>query len=133
MNEIFPMEPSEFKNSHSVKSYKKNIRNFNDAEKRIASKLYKISILIFNRIILRFVSKLCQNFIIHICNTVREISRQRASWSARVKFKKGFRIWKYWFLSEFSTTIFKDFMRCRRFRYIHAEGAARALAIILTH
>ena len=41
LNDIFPMKPSEFKISHSVKSYDKkpleNLRYFNDAENRIAS------------------------------------------------------------------------------------------------
>ena len=34
---------------------------------------------------------------------------------------------KIGFLSEVSTTIFKDFMRCRRFSYTHAEVPSRAL------
>ena len=65
MNEIFLMKPSKSKISHSVKSYdektSKNCRNFYDTEKRIISKLSKISIRNFNSTILRLDLTLYQN------------------------------------------------------------------------
>ena len=46
--------------------------------------------------------------------------------SGRVVFS-GRKNKKNEFLSYLYTTVFKDFMRCRRFQYIHAEEASRAL------
>ena len=61
-------------------------------------------------------------------NTVRDITRQRASWSDRagstLEKDSGHEIKEKDFISEVSTTIFNDFIRCRRFSYIHAEGSS---------
>ena len=67
LNEIFAMKSSEFEISHSIEFYKrrktaKNWWNFYYVEKRIISKLWKISISNFNCKISRSDSRLCQNF-----------------------------------------------------------------------
>ena len=68
------------------------------------------------------------NFHVRIYNTVRDTSSQRASWSGRFNFRIQDTKIRKLVLSKVSTTIFKDFMRCRRFRNIHAEEASHALS-----
>ena len=64
MNKTFSKKPSQFEIFHSFGRYDKktaeNWRNFNDAEKRIVSKLQKILIPHFCKTILSLESRLCQ-------------------------------------------------------------------------
>ena len=66
LNQTFPMKPSEFKISILVESYDEktaeNYRNRYVAEKRIVSKLSKISIPNFNSTNWRLKYKFCYNF-----------------------------------------------------------------------
>ena len=116
------MKPSELKISISVESHDEktveNYRNCYISEKRIVSKLSKISISNFNTMNWRLGGKFCYSLIC-IFNTFWEIRRQKASQSGRfivsnnsASSKNGLKTLFHFFLPFFLKVL--ELSQCRR-------------------
>ena len=95
LSQIFPMKPSEFKIPISVESYyDKTAKNYQYGyvgEKRIISKLLKVSIPKFQQHNLKNSVKIVSNFQVPIFYTFGEISRQTALRLGRVELVHCFK------------------------------------------